>query len=99
MVFLDDYLQPLMKQRESYIKDTGDFLEKLKAVDKTPKGTILVTVAADVAGLYPSISHDGGSEVFRKQYDKFQDKMLPTEDIKMADSVLKNNLFEYDYKF
>ena len=87
-----------MKQGESYIKDTGDFLEKLKRVEGIPKGAILVT--ADVVGLYPSIPHDGGLEILRKQYDKFKDKMVPTEDIiKMADSVLKNNLFEFDCKF
>ena len=38
-------------------------------------------------------------EVLRKQYDKFKDKMVPTEDIKMAYFMLKNNLFEFDYKF
>ena len=86
--FLDHHLKPLMKQRESYIKDTGDFLEKLKRVEGIPKGAILVT--ADVVGLYPSILHDGGLEILRKQYDKFNDKMVPTEDIiKMADFVFK----------
>ena len=64
--------------------DTGDFLENLKAVNEILKGTILVT--ADVVGLYPSIPHDGGLEVLRKQYDKFKDKIVHTEDIiKMAD--------------
>ena len=93
--FLDHHLQPLMKQGESYIKDTGDFLEKLKRVGEIPKGTIVVT--ADVVGLYSSIPHDGGLEVLRKQYDKFKDKIVPTEDIiKMADFVLKNNRFEFD---
>ena len=95
--FLDRHLKPLMKQGQSYIKDTGDFLEKLKRVEGIPKGAILVT--ADVVGLYPSIPHDGGLEVLRKQYDKFKDKMVSTEDIKMADFVLKNNLFEFDCKF
>ena len=39
-------------------------------------------------------------EVLRKQYDKFKDKIVRTEDIiKMADFVLKNNLFEFDCKF
>ena len=56
--FLDHHLQPIMKQGESYIRDTGDFLAKLKAAGEVPKGTILVT--ADVAGLYPSIPHSEG---------------------------------------
>ena len=80
------------------IKDTGDFLEKLKAVEEIPKGAILVTVG--VVGLYPSIPDDGGLELLQKQYDKFKDKMVPTKDIiKMADFVLKNNLLEFDSKF
>ena len=56
-----------MKQSESYIKDTRDFLEKLKRVEEISKGEILGT--ADVTGLYPSIPHDGGLEVLKKQYD------------------------------
>ena len=35
-----------MKQGNSYIKDTSDFLEKLRAIGKIPKRAILVT--ADV---------------------------------------------------
>ena len=54
-----------MKQGESYIKDTGVFLEKLKRVEGIPKGAILDT--ADLVGLYPSIPHDGGLEILRKQ--------------------------------
>ena len=81
-----------------YIKDTGEFLEKLKRVEGIPKGAILVT--AEVVGLYPTISHDGGLQILRKQYNKFKDKMVPTDDIiKMADFVVKNNLFEFDCKF
>ena len=96
--FLDHHLQPLMKQGESYIKDTGDFLEKLKRVGEIPKGAIFVT--ADVVGFYLGIPHDGGLEVLRKQYDKFKDKIVPTEDIiKMAEFVFRNNLFETDCIF
>ena len=87
-----------MKQGKSYIKYTGDFLEKLKAADEIPKGIILVT--ADVVGLYPSIPRYGRLEVLQNQYDKLKDKMVSTGDIiKMADFVLKNNLFEFDCKF
>ena len=41
-----------MKQGESHIKDTGDFLEKLKRLGEISKEAILVT--ADVVRLYPS---------------------------------------------
>ena len=53
-----------MKQGESYIRDTGDFLAKLKAAAEVPKGAILVT--ADVVGLYPSISHGEGFDILKK---------------------------------
>ena len=40
---------------EIYIKDTGDFLNKIKNINAIPENAILVT--ADVVGLYPSIPH------------------------------------------
>ena len=59
--FLDHHLQPIMKSGVSYIKDTNDFLFKLKNLGKIPENAFLVT--ADVVGLYPSIPHDEGLEV------------------------------------
>ena len=52
-----------MKQGNSYIKDTGDFLEKLRATGEIPKGAILVI--ADVVGLYSSVPHDEYLKVLR----------------------------------
>ena len=72
--FLDHHLQPVMKEGKSYIKDTADFLDKLKDLGETPEGAILVT--AYVVGLYPSIPHTEDLEV--KQYDKFLHKKVPT---------------------
>ena len=93
--FLDHHLQPIMKSGTSYIKDTNDFLSKLKNLKKVPDNAILVT--ADVVGLYPSIPHNEGLEVLKKQLDNFYEKSIPTEDlVKMAEFVLKNNYFEFD---
>ena len=58
-----------MKEGKSYIKDTADFLDKLKDLGQVPEGAILVT--ADVVGLYPSIPHTEGLEVLCKQHEKF----------------------------
>ena len=53
-----------------------------------------------MVGLYPSIPLDEGLKVLQKQYDKFKDKIVTAKDIiKMADFVLKDNLFEFDCKF
>ena len=49
--FFDHHLQPVMKGGSFYVKDTQDFLEKLKHLGKVPSNAILVTVG--VVGLYP----------------------------------------------
>ena len=95
---MDHHLQSIIIQGESYIRDTGDFLAKLKAAGDVLKRANLVTV--DVVRLYPSISHSKGLDILKKQSENDPNKKVSTEDIgKMADSVFKNNLFEFDSKF
>ena len=48
-----------------------------------------ILVITDIVEIYPSISHIEGQEVLHKQYGKFLHKKVPTEDIKMAENVLK----------
>ena len=47
--FLDFHLQPLSQAVKSYIKDTNDFLNKLRSVPKLPDNISLCTV--DIVGL------------------------------------------------
>ena len=83
-----------MRSSMSYIKDTNEFLLKLKNLRKVPDNAILIT--ADVVGLYPNIPHNEGLEVLKKRIDNFYEKSIPTEDLfKMAEFVLKNNYFEF----
>ena len=65
--FLNHHLQPIMKSGVSYIKDTNDFPSKLKNLEKIRENGFLVT--DDVVWLYPSIPHDEGLEVLRKQFN------------------------------
>ena len=76
-----------MQNGKSYIRDSGHFLEKIKNISTHPENAILVT--ADVVGLYPSIPHQGGLSVLKKALESL---------IKMAEFVLKNNLFEFNNK-
>ena len=59
--FLDFHLQPLTREVKSYIKDTNDFLKKLRSLPNLPDDIILCTV--DVVGLYLNIPHEEGLSV------------------------------------
>ena len=95
--FLDYHLKPIMQKGKSYIKDSGDFINKIKSIENIPEGSILVT--ADVVGLYPSIPHEAGLNALRETLESRENKFIKTEDlIKMARFVLKNNIFEFNGK-
>ena len=48
--FLDFQLKPVKQSSKSYIKDSGDFIRKIKDIYYIPSNAILVT--GDVVGLY-----------------------------------------------
>ena len=73
-VILDIHLQPLAQAVKSYIKDTNDFLNKLRSLPKLPGIFILCTV--DVAGLYQNISHEEDLFAFRKRLDNGMEKHM-----------------------
>ena len=52
--FLGYHLKPAMQKGCSYIKDSREFLKKIKNLTFLPESSILVT--ANVVGLYPSIN-------------------------------------------
>ena len=56
--FLDFHLKPLMQCGWSYIRDSGNFIHKMKRLERVPEDSFLITT--DVVGLYPSIPHKEG---------------------------------------
>ena len=62
--YVDHYLQPLAQQLPSYIKDTGNFLRKLRNVKGTKPESILVTL--DVKSLYTNIPNEEGIAAVRE---------------------------------
>ena len=95
--FLNSQLKPVMQSSRSYIKDSGDFIKKIKNIGTIPKDSILVT--ADVVGLYPSIPHEAGLKALEKAFNSRTNKKVSTEDlVKMVKFVLKNNHFEFNGK-
>ena len=95
--FLDFHLQPLAREVKSYIKDTNDFLKKLRSLPNLPDDIILCT--ADVVGLYPNIPHEEGLSALRKRLDLRQEKDVTTSTlVELAEVVIKNNIFTFKEK-
>ena len=86
--FLDHSLKAVMQQSGTYIKDSGDFIKKLKEIKEVANEAIMVP--ADVFGLYPSICHDVRLETLRKTlYERANKKNGPEDLVKMADLFFK----------
>ena len=70
--FLDNQLKEVMQNGWSYIKDSNDFIKKIKHLKNIPDNALLVT--SDVVGLYPSIHHEAGLRVLKEVLDRRQRK-------------------------
>ena len=68
-----------MRSAMSDIKDTNDFLSKLKNWNKLPDKATIVT--ASVIGLCSSIPQNEGLEILKKQLDNFDEKLIRVEDL------------------
>ena len=91
--YLDHILKPVMQESWSYIKNSGDFLKKVKHLGQIPEGAFLVT--ADAVGLYPSIPRKAGLKALRRRLNKRENFEITTEDIvHMAE--FKNDSFEFN---
>ena len=96
--FLDYHLQPLAQKVKSYIKDTNDFLKKLRELPNLPKDFLLCTI--DVVGLYPNIPHDDGLAALRNVLEKREEKPISTNTlVELTECVLKNNIFEHNESY
>lgn len=97
--YVDLKLQSFLPKIKSYVKDTTDFLNKIRSVNVSPESTL---VTMDVTGLYTNIPHRGGIEAIGKflSDNGSDDDDTDSDDIqKMVDFILKHNYFEFDGKF
>ena len=93
--FLVFHLQPIAKKVKSYIKDTNDFLKKLRSF--TNLSGIILLCAMDVVGLYPNIPHDEGLSALRKRLGERYEKDVSTETLfELEELVSKNNIFNFN---
>ena len=68
-----------MQRGKSYIKDSGDLINKIRNLQNISESAILVT--SDVVVLYPSIPHETGLNALREALDSRENKHIPTDDL------------------
>ena len=83
-----------MQNGWSHIRDSNDFINKIKNLKNIPNNSILVT--ADVAGLYPSIPHKSGWNAIKEALENRVRNLSLLVTFKMLEFVLKNNYFEFN---
>ena len=93
---VDFLVKPLIPNSvTSYLRDTKDFLQKVRSLDPLPPGACLVTL--DVTNLYPSIPHEDGLEALAAFLAEQQVPPTQCRDIcELAQFVLTKNVFVFD---
>lgn len=94
--FIDYYLNPLSRQHPSYIKDTYDFVNKLKTI-RAPKHTFIFSI--DVESLYTNIDTDLGLKAVADVLSTKPDPSRPDHFIlELLELTLRRNDFEFNGK-
>ena len=94
--YVDYVLNPLMQSLPSYVKDTTNFIQKLKSVKLAHANSYLVTL--DVSSLYTNIPHKDGLDAcrfFLSNTSATND--LPVDSVlNLIQLVLENNHFQFN---
>ena len=83
--FVDHFLQPLTRDLPSYIRDTTDFLQKLRELPALSSESLLVTL--DVSSLYTNIPHDEGINACEEFLNTRTDQSPPHQGFMPADTT------------
>ena len=93
--YIESFLKTKATDHPSYIKDTQDFISKIKNIS-IPENALLITL--DVENMYTNINHTDGIEAVLEAFgDSENDDLLPF--IKqLLQVILENNDFEFNSK-
>ena len=96
--FVDSLLQPIMKEQQSYIKDTTQFINFIEGM-RVPQNAVLVSM--DVTSLYTNIPQEEGITTICHAYDTFYmtTPPIPTHYLReMLRLILQENSFQFNGK-
>ena len=96
--FVDSLLQPIIKEQQSYIKDTTQFINFVEGT-RVPQNAVLVSM--DVTSLYTNIPQEEGITTICHAYDTFYTTTppIPTHYLReMLRPILQENSFQFNRK-
>ena len=95
---VENELSENVKNLDSYIQDTTDFLNKLNTVSQPlPPGSILFCL--DVKALYPSVPRKEARDACKEALENRSNHQISTDCVlQMLDLVLENNHFNFNGK-
>ena len=92
--YLDKILQPISNQHGSYVKDTNDFLNKVRDLE-VPAHSHLITL--DIESLYTNIQTKDGLEAVEKMFERHpQGRRSDKEVLELLRLSLECNDFEFN---
>ncbi|MGL4283863.1 MAG: reverse transcriptase domain-containing protein, partial [Eubacterium aggregans] len=95
--YVEHFLNPISTRHPSYIKDTYDFIEKIKNIT-LPTNCLLFTI--DIESLYTNIETPAGLEAVREWFTRYPDKNRPEEALlKLLEINLTKNDFEFNSNY
>lgn len=95
--YIDSFLNPLSLLHPSFIKDTYDFIDKIKNIT-VPTQAFIFTL--DVESLYTNIDTEEGLRAVQCGFLRNPDPLRPDEEIlKLLQINLSRNDFEFNGKF
>lgn len=93
--YVDEFLRPIAERLPSYIRDTTDFIQRMKFLGKLPVECYLVTL--DVSSLYTNIDIDEGLTVVQEELIKTNRvKPSPQTLTCLLEKVLRLNNFTFN---
>lgn len=94
--FIEHHLNPISNRHPSYIKDTYDFIDKIKNL-QIPQTALLFTI--DIDSLYTNIDTTAGLKAVREWLGRYPDRTRPdTHLLQLLEINLTRNDFQFDDK-
>ena len=93
--YVDEFLRPLAERLPSHIRDTTDFIKRLRRLGKVPENCILCTL--DVSSLYTNIDTDEGLTIVEEELGKADQNQPSAKTLTcLLEKVLKLNNFTFN---